>query len=667
MSLPKRLSALCLCLCLALGLSGCTPAVFGRWVLERSLRALSGAESQSEPAQAEGELAGREPYVDVASATSATVMVYLCGSDLESRFGCASADLDEMLLAGLSERIHVVVETGGASTWHNGLIEREDNQRYCLREGKLVSLEQELGSRDMTKPETLRDFVRFCAEEYPADRYILLLWDHGGGALGGFGYDERYPDSPAMDLAQLDQALEEAGVRFDIVGFDACLMATLETAFVLERHADHMLASQMEEPGCGWYYTNWLTALSLNPAITSRTLGELVVDDFVDRVQAREGEQGTLSLVNLTRLSGVLEALSGFVGGAREALSDQQFAKIAQARAKSSQTKRFEGEYDHVDLHLLAENLSQIPGAQALIQAVDAVVLYQRSTQTTRDWNGLSIYFPYAGPQEFPGMVELYGKIGFAKDYVGFLSAYMTIVAGGQAQQEYRLDDWFDEELFDEYLPYYQETAYAKEELELVEKEGYYALSLSDEDWDITTTIQVQVLFDDGEGYVDLGSDNLYELDPDGDLVVSFDNTWLCLDGEVVCFYFEEEDYASEQWYTYGYVPALVNGEEAELIVRWDWTNEHGYVAGYRPVYDGILAQRGLFQLEVGDAIEYLCEAYDYQLNPTGSFLWGEKTAFDGELTVSYEDIGLGECLVYYCLTDIYGNQVWTEPVIFTD
>ena len=71
--------------------------------------------------------------------------------------------------------------------------------------------------------------------------------------------------------------------------------------------------------------------------------------------------------------------------------------------------------------------------------------------------------------------------------------------------------------------------------------------------------------------------------------------------------------------------------------------------------------------LEVGDTIEYLCEAYDYQLNPAGSFIWGEKTAFDGELTVSYEDIGLGECLVYYCLTDIYGNQVWTEPVIFTD
>lgn len=94
-------------------------------------------------------------------------MVYLCGSDLESRFGCASADLDEMLLAGLSERIHVVVETGGASTWHNGLIEREDNQRYCLREGKLVSLEQELGSRDMTRPETLRDFVRFWRRGIP--------------------------------------------------------------------------------------------------------------------------------------------------------------------------------------------------------------------------------------------------------------------------------------------------------------------------------------------------------------------------------------------------------------------------------------------------------------------------------------------------------------------
>ena len=590
-------------------------------------------------------------------------MVYLCGSDLESRFGCASADLDEMLLAGLSERIHVVVETGGASTWHNGLIEREDNQRYCLREGKLVSLEQELGSRDMTRPETLRDFVRFCAEEYPADRYILLLWDHGGGALGGFGYDERYPDSPAMDLAQLDQALEEAGVRFDIVGFDACLMATLETAFVLERHADHMLASQMEEPGCGWYYTNWLTALSLNPAITSRTLGELVVDDFVDRVQAREGEQGALSLVDLTRLSGVLEALSGFVGGAREALSDQQFAKIAQARAKSSQTKRFEGEYDHVDLHLLAENLSQIPGAQALIQAVDAVVLYHRSTQTTRDWNGLSIYFPYAGPQEFPGMVELYGKIGFAKDYVGFLSAYMTIVAGGQAQQEYSLDDWFDEELFDEYLPYYQETAYAKEELELVEKEGYYALSLSDEDWDITTTVQVQVLFDDGEGYVDLGSDNLYELDPDGDNTRSSVPRWggglLLFRGGGLC----------QRAVVHIRLCARAGQRRGGGADRPLGLDQRAWLRGRLPA--GVRRHpRPTGPVPAGGG---RCHRIPVRgptttsSTPRAASSGVKKTAFDGELTVSYEDIGLGECLVYYCLTDIYGNQVWTEPVIFTD
>ena len=114
--------------------------------------------------------------------------------------------------------------------------------------------------QSMTDPNTLASFIQFCAKEAPADRYILIFWDHGGGSVTGYGYDERYPND-TMDIGEIGKALKNGGVKFDLVGFDACLMGTLETAIAVEPYADYMLASEESEPGTGWYYTRWLQML----------------------------------------------------------------------------------------------------------------------------------------------------------------------------------------------------------------------------------------------------------------------------------------------------------------------------------------------------------------------------------------------------------------------
>ncbi len=212
---------------------------------------------------------------------SVTLMVYLCGTDLESKHGMGTADLQEMASATLSDKINVLVYTGGCSQWKNSIVSNRVNEIYKIENGGLRRLAQDSGASAMTDPRTLASFVSYCAENYPANRNMLILWDHGGGTLSGYGYDEKNQRSGSMSLSGIDEALNAAGVMFDFIGFDACLMATLENALMLADHADYLIASEETEPGVGWYYTNWLTKLSANTSMSTLEIGKNIVDDFV--------------------------------------------------------------------------------------------------------------------------------------------------------------------------------------------------------------------------------------------------------------------------------------------------------------------------------------------------------------------------------------------------
>ena len=601
-----------------------------------------------------------------------TLMLYMCGSDLESEGGSATTDLNEIAYAEISENVNIIVETGGAAEWQNSMVPSDTNVRWqSTNEG--LELLEDVGLRDMTDPESLSDFIRFCADEYPADRYMLVLWDHGGGTMGGYAVDQNFPDSECMSITEINSALADAGVIFDFVGFDACLMATAETAFMLDQYADFMVASQRVEPGDGWNYTPWITALSQNTSINTLELGRIIADSFIEHNEdGYFGRELTLSVLDLTYVNGLFDELYTYFEKTEAALiNDQAFMQISQARYDS---RAMEDNFDLVDIQHIVQNL-EIAESADVLKMLDSCVAYNAAT--IEHYNGLCLYFPYANLEDVGKALHIFDAIGIGDSYQGFITSFASVMAGGQIHAggggspfggpegglgEY--GDWMQQELVDDYAEYYDENSYS-DELPIVEKEDYFALQLPPEVWELMTAYELSVFMEAGEGeWLDLGSDNVYEFDDDGDLIVDFDYTWVALNGEIVCFYAEEEQKEGDYWMSYGYTPCRVNGRDAEVVIVWDSENPSGYVPGYRYQYEGSIAQKGVIPLGKGDRLEFVCDYYTDADGYQESFVYHELT-IDGELSVSYEDIGDANCEIYYVLYDIYGNTYWTESLYY--
>src|SRR5262249_4318023 len=180
------------------------------------------------------------PLTAAEARTPYTLMVYMNGTDLESNGGFASRNLRQMMAVGSSAAANVVVETGGTLKWHNRFVRRKKTQRWYIRRKSMRRVDDgSLGLRDMGDPNALADFIAWSVANYPADRYALVLWDHGGGTIGGFGPDQNYDSK--LDLTELDAALADAkartGATLELIGFDACLLGTLEYAAKLKDYA----------------------------------------------------------------------------------------------------------------------------------------------------------------------------------------------------------------------------------------------------------------------------------------------------------------------------------------------------------------------------------------------------------------------------------------------
>ena len=239
-----------------------------------------------------------------------TVLFYMCGSNLESQYGLATESLKDIsrcyrpetfddaildtegklqeLFSSLSEKqINVVVETGGCRQWHTEALEMDIATDALQRwEYKFNSdgttpgrfaLRQTLPLRSMARSETLSDFIRWGAENYPAKKYALVLWDHGGGSKTGLFIDELFSND-IMQLNELSEAFRNGGIQFETVLFDACMMANLETAYAIHDYAKWMVASEELVAGKGTAVDAWLQQLSLMPLSDGERLGRWICD-----------------------------------------------------------------------------------------------------------------------------------------------------------------------------------------------------------------------------------------------------------------------------------------------------------------------------------------------------------------------------------------------------
>ncbi len=603
-----------------------------------------------------------------------TIMMYMIGSDLESEGGAASFDIDEMLDATLTNNVRIALMTGGSTYWYNEEISGDTCQYWLIQHGTLILMEERVGLVSMVESETLSDFINFSAENFPADRYHLIMWNHGGGTMGGFGYDEHFPYD-YLTLYDIENALMNSTVKFDMIGFDACLMATAETAFMLEPYADYLIASEETEPGTGWYYTDWLTALAENPSMSTLDMSINIIDDYVEVTHEEQSRPDcTLSVIELRQMPYTYAMLTDYFSNATIDIHENEFEEIANAR---SDVKDFgEGDYDQIDVVDFVNN-TDVEGGAELVAAIGSAVKYYRNSPYINDAYGMAMYFPYDHIDYYSGINDVLEDIGYTDEYTEFFDVFMSAMYGGQVHaqggydsgyDDYTAEDWYDPDTATSYEESYDSSL--SEDLYIEDKGDYYALSLSDEQWEEITTIELQVLLDDGYSYQDLGSDNVYEFDDDGDLIVDFDYTWVALDGNIVAFYAEEEYEDDYQWYTYGYVPAILNGNEyIEIIVYWDDENPYGYVEGYRKYTPaGQPAGKGLFELQAGDSLEWVFDYYTYDGDFEDTYTVGDAYFVSGdEIEVSYEYVGDADSVIYFVLTDVYNNIYYTESVVYYD
>ncbi len=278
-----------------------------------------------------------------------TFMVYMAGDNTLSDAGYS--DLEELMNVGSSPDVNVVAEFDNAGT--------DGTKRYSIQKGSLDQKE-DLGETDTGDPKVLTDFISWAASDYPAERYALILWNHGGGweptemdriarSLGARNYTSR--EAGALSATQLKRTLfrtsmqevldqgsseeraicsddgsghsldtielgnvlsqmkDTIGKPLDVLGMDACLMANLEVAYQAAPYVRYIVTSEETEPGAGWPYEAVLKIMTGTPDLSIPDFSAQAVKAYIDYYRAANEEGVTQSAVDLSKVKDASQTL----------------------------------------------------------------------------------------------------------------------------------------------------------------------------------------------------------------------------------------------------------------------------------------------------------------------------------------------------------------------
>ena len=401
----------------------------------------------------------REPLVSLKGngKDTVTVLVYMNGSDLETEDGEATDDLKEMVASGVGGNVRVLVETLGTKKWKSTFgISSKTAQRYELTGNGLTLKVDKLGSLNVGDSAPLTDFIQWGAENYPADRYMLIFWDHGAGPVYGFGYDDRTGSEDTLTAYEMRKALTDAGVTFDVIGMDCCIMSSLELCCALYDFCDYMILSEDFESGYGWYYTDWLKTLTANPSVDTETLGKEIVDTTVSANQ-RHRQDSILAVIDEKYMKALYTAWVNFAYANEDTLIGTNYSRQKSRKPggrvspiltengyfqtigadRASGTSELES-YFVTDIMSVAQNVSG-EEAEALTSVLSHAVCYMNAYGDSANLTGLSVTLPYGDSSYYKELKEVFTACGFDEEYISWLEKFVT--SGGSASY-YNYDSW---------------------------------------------------------------------------------------------------------------------------------------------------------------------------------------------------------------------------------
>ena len=346
-----------------------------------------------------------------------TVMVYLDADNNLESYGID--DINEMEMVGSTSEVNIVVQVDRVpysvlASSNQGYADDTSNgnwtttrRYYVIQDFNPVLINStfkiDLGELNMGDPQTLVDFANWAAINYPAKKYLLVIWNHGGGFKSlNLAKDIAWDDTNGGDkitMPELEDALSmisaQIGKNIDIVGMDACLMAMTEVAYQIKDYADILVTSEESEPEGGWPYDTILSQLTSDPSITSVQLATNIVDDYIFAYPTTYVTQSAIDLSYMDTLAGQLSNLALAI------MSDSLISKSKYILA--SVKSQYYSDYDFIDLYdfcnkiLVYSNSLEVKNIVLSIQqTLDLAVINSDYNGTKVSGSrGLSIYFPY--------------------------------------------------------------------------------------------------------------------------------------------------------------------------------------------------------------------------------------------------------------------------------
>lgn len=396
-------------------------------------------------------------------------------------------DLNEAEKVGSSSEVTIVAQMdrfrggfAGNDDWWSArryLVTQDDDLNNIGSE-----LLADLGEVNMADGQTLVDFVTWAMDNYPADRYALILSDHGLGWPGGWSDPAPGGTDPgkaplismlqgdSIYLSELESALDQiqsnTGVeKLDLIGMDACLMSQMEVYAMLQPFARFAVASEEVEPGMGWAYAAFLDELVVNPSMDGATLAAKIVETYVAQDQRiidpqaradflRQGSTMggffgvpsisaaqltdqierniTLTAVDLDAYADLITSFNAFT----YAMQDVEQRDVASARNYTqSYTSIFGKEVppSYIDLGHFVQLVARQTGdatlqsnAQDVLDALNNAIVAERHGQSKPGSTGIALYFPnstlyrspYTGMQSYTMLAERFSRVSLWDDFL---------------------------------------------------------------------------------------------------------------------------------------------------------------------------------------------------------------------------------------------------------
>ena len=547
---------------------------------------------------------------------SYTLLVYMCGSDLESKRGYASDNIDDILHANMPKNTNVVIQTGGSSSWKNEKIYADAIGRYEVKNGELISVET-LAQNNMGESDTLLSFLNFAKETYPADKTSLILWDHGNGSLGEICYDENY-GRDSLTLSEIEAALQAADIKFDFIGFDACLMATYDVADMVKNYAKYMIASEELVPSSGWNYKTLIESLD------ESDLYSKALNSYIEKHNSKT--YYTLSTIKLSEMNEVDRVLNQIIQKLDYDSSVLTYALDDTISFGANETNRYNTNL--FDLGLFASNLGIQYDFSSFIQIANGSAR-QKAT-------GLSFFFPAnkSVDQNGNNNQEGYLDVCRSKEYLTFLKSYLSRIPDTPIE--------FDLKGFD--------------------NNGQLSFSLKEESLQYVQTVEYDVHICHTDISESTLSKPMYYIGAFDDVskshalyTVDFSGKWVYLNDLLLhCDILEKEDK-----YTVYFAPIIINNENCYLVFTYISSAKKAIIEGYIESSENTPR---INPLQLGTEITVVYESSE---NENTYYVEG-SVIYDSNTLISMKDLPVGQYQCIPRIVDVFGNVYYADTAFIT-